>query len=331
MKFNPFYIILAIAFLGALYIINNLKGNSDFRFFGTAESDSRVINFDKDLLVDKLFVSPGQYVEEGDTLMIASRKLVDRDSLSLNETNLLERLELGNRIAELNKDKQLLESQSNYEIGKLQSELNALLIKDSMDAKYSLLISKEVSNASTVNQSKIKDLQVQIGKLHSIYLNKSGLMDEELRSLRKYSTGKINARIKNYQYNKEVYRNIVITAPFDGYVDQIAVQENASIQAFKDLFRINPKVPTRIIGFIHESSQINFQLGDSVQLSSATRQDLISSGIITSVSPRLVELPLRLRKFIEVRAWGREVFIQMNSNQGFYIGEKISISLNQNK
>jgi hypothetical protein len=44
-------------------------------------------------------------------------------------------------------------------------------------------------------------------------------------------------------------------------------------------------------------------------------------------NPKLTELPLRLRKFIELRTWGREVFIQLPEQNGFYISEKIAIIL----
>jgi hypothetical protein len=41
----------------------------------------------------------------------------------------------------------------------------------------------------------------------------------------------------------------------------------------------------------------------------------------------MTELPLRLRKFIEMRSWGREVYIGLPPENRFYISEKITINL----
>lgn len=328
MRINLLYLIIPLALLGAWYIVRDLKGQGEVNFFGTAESDPRSINLDVDLVVKKLFVASGQFVKSGDTLLIAYRKELDRDSLSYSESTLLDQIQLSNRQSELLKDKQLLEAQSNYEIGKLLSEINSIRLRDSLDQKYRSVIFNEPKYDKSLEQTKINELNSQISKLQSVFHGKANLIEEEIKSLKDLSRNKSNLRTVSYQFNKNLGKNLIVTAPFDGFIDQISVQENSAIQAFRDLMRINPKTPSKIIGFIHEISPISFQIGDTVKLFSAVRPELSTEGIITSVSPRLVELPLRLRKFIEVRAWGREIFIQMDQNPGFYIGEKISISLN---
>lgn len=83
------------------------------------------------------------------------------------------------------------------------------------------------------------------------------------------------------------------------------------VQAYRELFKITPSVPNKVIGFIHESAQIPFRLGDTVLLHSVTRTGLGCKGVIHAVSPKMVELPFRLRKFAEVRTWGREIYIQL--------------------
>jgi hypothetical protein len=41
-----------------------------------------------------------------------------------------------------------------------------------------------------------------------------------------------------------------------------------------------------------------------------------------------VELPTRLRKNPEIKAWGREIYIDLSVENPFFIGEKIRIELN---
>ena len=64
-----------------------------------------------------------------------------------------------------------------------------------------------------------------------------------------------------------------------------------------------------------------------MKLSSATRPAIRTSGQFIYCNPRIVELPTRLRKNPEIKAWGREVYIQLPDSNVFFIGEKIIITI----
>ncbi len=68
-------------------------------------------------------------------------------------------------------------------------------------------------------------------------------------------------------------------------------------------------------------------MGSQVQLASFNRSEVVTSGIIVGVNPKMTELPLRLRKFIDLRSWGREVYISIPDTNSFYISEKVNITL----
>ncbi len=328
MKFNLLYLIIPIAVLGAWFIVRDLKGQGEFAFFGTAETDPYNLNLESDIVIRKLNVSAGVYVEKGDTLVIAYQRKLDEDSLSYIESTRLNQVQLHQKQIEFLREKQLLNSQLQLELGKIDSDIRNLLINDSIDTHYRKLLNPESKNVSNIEQEKISNLKNQATNLRIVYLQKLSLIDAEINALKEYTSAKNIYSTQNYKFNRSFEKDLYIRSPIDGYVDQISIHEYSAVQAYKDLMRINPKSPNRIIGFIHENSNVNFQIGDSVKVQSSVRPDLLTQGIITSVSPRLVELPLRLRKFVEVRAWGREVFIQMNPNPGYYVGEKLSIALN---
>jgi hypothetical protein len=119
----------------------------------------------------------------------------------------------------------------------------------------------------------------------------------------------------------------VLLAPSDGYVQQVGATINELVPSFRELFRISPRKPDKVIGFLHESAEVPFQLGDTVLLSSMSRVEISSVAVLNGVSPKLVELPFRLRKFTELRTWGREVYIQLPVDNPFFIGEKILITV----
>ncbi|MFN5364950.1 MAG: HlyD family efflux transporter periplasmic adaptor subunit, partial [Bacteroidota bacterium] len=120
---------------------------------------------------------------------------------------------------------------------------------------------------------------------------------------------------------------LFLISPIDGYVETVLVARNALVEAFTELMKINPQAPNTVIGFIHEASNAPLAVGQEVELVSFNRPEVKCSGRITSINPKMTELPLRLRKFIEMRSWGREVFIGLPQDNRFYISEKITINL----
>ncbi len=121
---------------------------------------------------------------------------------------------------------------------------------------------------------------------------------------------------------------MVILSPCNGIVENVFVLPKDIAPQYKELMRINSSEPNKVTGFIHESMAIPFRVGDSVTLTSVARPEIIQKGIIVGNGNNLVELPLRLRKIIEIRAWGREVYIKMKPGNGFFIDEKIMIQIN---
>ncbi|MEP7197942.1 MAG: hypothetical protein ABI851_15595 [Saprospiraceae bacterium] len=328
MKFNFLYLIIPAAILACLYIFKDLQGQSEYSFFGTAESDPRVLNLDVDVTVDQILVTAGTYVRIGDTLAILNRMEYDRDSINFKENYFLEETNVQNRQSLLLKEQELINVQQRAEVEKLRAEIAGLKYKDSLDFAYRNLIYSDMKNYSSINSTRISSLEKQISELNELKIRKLATLNEEARASNLLSDIKNKQRASIYKFNRTSKQKLVLIAPIDGYIDQIAISANGSFPAFKDILRINPKRPTRVLGFIHESSNVPFIIGDSVLLTSGVRSNLIYPGKIISVSPKLVELPLRLRKFIEIRSWGREVYIQIPDTTNFYIGERISIAIN---
>lgn len=286
MKLNLLYLVIPLAIFGAWYIVKDLKGQGEYSFFGTAETDPYNLNLEIDVVVKKLLVSPGVYVKKGDTLLIAYRRKLDEDSLTHFESTYLNQVQLNQKQAELQKEKQLLNSQLQLDLGKIESDIKSLIQKDSMDSHYRKLLNPELKIASGVEQERIADLKSQSSNLKAVYSQRLNLIDIELKSIRDFTIAKNNSSSKNYKFNRSFEKDLYVRSPIDGYVDQISIHENSAIQAFRDLLRINPKFPNRIIGFIHENSNVKFQVGDSVRIQSSVRPELVTQGLISSVSPR---------------------------------------------
>ena len=120
---------------------------------------------------------------------------------------------------------------------------------------------------------------------------------------------------------------LVLLAPIDGFVGSVQVFENEIAPQHKELMRINPKQPDIVRGFMPESAEVMYQLGDSVSMVSTTRPNIQGKGRLIGSTPQLVEMPTRLKKLQQYSSWGREIFIKLREDNPFFIGEKIIITI----
>jgi HlyD family secretion protein len=138
---------------------------------------------------------------------------------------------------------------------------------------------------------------------------------------------KMQAVHQEMSFMKDAQSKLVLRAPMDGFIENVTVFENETTSQYKGLLKINPKMPDKVKGFLPEASEALYRMGDTVQLRSSTRPTVLHSGILVGTAPQLVELPLRLRKMQEIKAWGREVYIKLPPQNEFFIGEKVLITL----
>ena len=327
MKFNILYIIIPLTIGACIYIVRDLMGQSEKTFFATAESEARTLNFEHSVMLQELRIVAGQAVKKGDTLAILFRSELDRN-LTENLTQISQfETEAQAKNTTLDKDKEVLLARQAALESRLQAEIKILRTEDSLQNTLKNAIFPQTQSRISIRQEQIAALQQQINQEKKQIIEQIQQLEAQKKANSTIAVSKV-AQVKNsINFVALDKTKLALIAPIDGYVEQIFVTNNTMIPQYKDIVKINPKKPNRVIGFIHESSVIPFNIGDSVSLSSFTRPELNTRGIISGCSPQLVELPLRLRRFAEMRAWGRAIYIEMPDTNRFYIGEKLTISL----
>ncbi|MEO6191360.1 MAG: efflux RND transporter periplasmic adaptor subunit [Saprospiraceae bacterium] len=329
MRFNLLYILIPSAFIAVVFLLRDFQGKSDYTFFGTAETESRLLSVDEDVWISKIFVKVGEYVRVGDTLAILTSQLKERNELNYG----LDLIQIDNdEYAQqkiMSSESASLLAQKNADVAEIQSELRNLKTKDSLDHVYrKLVLGDNVDYDNALVLSSINSLQNKVSQIQNLYYSKINELKEKYNTKKAFSQSEKKQKNALFNFDKKKNHYLILIAPIDGYIDQVAVNSELPIQAFREIVRITPLKSTKVVGFINENSNVPFNLADTVDLSSVVRPNFKTKGIIISTSPKLVELPLRLRRFVEVRAWGRELTIFTPYQNDFYIGEKISISLN---
>lgn len=80
-----------------------------------------------------------------------------------------------------------------------------------------------------------------------------------------------------------------------------------------------------IKGFVHEDLTLEVEIGQSFSILSLKDERINYPGKVIGLGSRIVEIPSRLRKIETVKAYGREVLIEISKENSFLQKEKVSI------
>lgn len=330
MRINFLYLLMVAAAIACYQIVLRLRSQGDHTFFGSAETESCPVNVDFPALVQRVWVRPGLQVRRGDTLAVLFRAELNQKSQEyLLEMERLD-AEQTTKVKLLAKERDLALAQQSAQLSKWEEEIRLLEAEMALQNDLKAVVGAPAQPANASSNLKAK----QIEALRKAMEQAKGQYVEQLAQIAAQQKGSEELhRLKTAQIRQSMgfvdaeKPRLVLLSPIDGYVEQVSLAAREMVQPYRELFRIFPHTPNKVIGFLHESATIPFRIGDTVQLASASRPNIFCRAILTGSSPKMVELPFRLRKFSELRTWGRELYIQLPSENPFFIGEKIVAKL----
>lgn len=319
--------------LVALTVITVSYRKEFTNFFGIADTKEKVISSEFGVEIKNIHITPGQYVNAGDTLVELRSPEIDLkiseykhliDELKIRskvETNLSKsemrtlKTEHESRIIEIRSELQQLQSQ--YEINRqLMSQLRSIN-KDAIG---------NVSDGSNPTSIRIKSLQKELARLEEL----NNIMDDNLSSRISYGADPIKEQLKQYEDILRLYseqkEKLVITAQNNGVIGAVFYRQGEMVSAFDSIATLHSKSPSFVQGYIHERLHSSIGLKQKVIVKSMTNKKDVVQGEVVGIGTRIVEYPVRLRKVPEVQMWGREVNIRIPPNSGFLLGEKVVIS-----
>jgi multidrug resistance efflux pump len=325
---NLFY--LAIIITG-IFLFTSLRPDihRELSFYGVAESRATEINYNYPVVVDKICVKPGQAVKAGDVLLLLSRiksnETLEDQSFRIAELKAEEALwkkKLQNEIEEIKIEQQSRLAEIAGKIDRTQNELefNKSLVRDlksidPVEASYKPLeetLEKYKQEKVSVNELyilKIKGLEEEITLGHNPYREQ----------IRRY-----NAE-KEFDESQKV-QPIVVTSPSDGLVGNISCKEAEHISSYSTLLTFYEPHSEIIKGYVHEDLTLEVEMGQRFTISSLKDENIKYTGWVIGLGSRIVELPSRLRKVEAIKAYGREVLIEISAENSFLQKEKVSIT-----
>ena len=328
MRFNVLYILFPAAILACLWIARDFQGRQGSTFFGIAETEPRILNFDHDLSVREVFIKAGDKIKAGDTLAIFHRAELDENEFSQYREMITNETARAAERAILEKEKEVVQARLNVDIRELAIDIKLLQTEDSIMMVYrGNLYGQSTPVQNRVIKERIEGLQKQMEDLKHQAEEELLVLSAKISATDQIAAEKANKLKGQLTMIATERERLVLISPINGYVEDVYFSVNAMIPAHKDLVKINPDAPNKIIGFIHETNEVPLSIGSNVEMTSFNRPGIVSTGLIVGVNPKMTELTLRLRKFIDLRSWGREVYISIPDTNSFYISEKVNITL----
>jgi len=196
--------------------------------------------------------------------------------------------------------------------------------------KGDLLLELEQSDLNT----KIRDIDFRMNRLQSeITLRKEiGRIIPRSKNMAKNAgqfmdpmQSELNDLIKEKDYLEKKKRDLYVFSPADGVVGTINFKTGEKADGFATLLTLSNNSPTFVTGFINESLDVNLVEGQVVKVRSATRTNVVTTAVVKNVGRRTIEMPLRLLKFQNMIAYGREVTLELSELNQLLIGEKVAV------
>jgi len=316
--------VIALALLVLITFYNQEKVDS---FMGLTQSKQRTLNFPFPVEVEKLYVVIGEEVKKGQKLADVLRVDTKDKSFTINaKINELETKRVL-KTDEIKGDIESLEVKRHKDISKIELQIKALEQKERMN---NALMRSVYDGKSPLNslRYKIEALKAEKHNLEQLYATKKA----NLQTMLNNTNNRIDAQIKQLKSKKEVLHNeskmISIYAPYDGSIGSVGCTSGEALKAYSPVLTIHPVYPQYVIGYIHEDVQTDIKIGEKVliaPLSTLYKDKEPIEGVVQSISTRIVNFPVRLKKFKVVPLWGYKVLIKIPQNN-LKLGQKVSVT-----
>jgi HlyD family secretion protein len=106
-------------------------------------------------------------------------------------------------------------------------------------------------------------------------------------------------------------------------VENVLVKQGEQVAAYTPLLSLNPVHPTTVVGYV-VGRKVTFPIGAEVSVRSQENPTLISTGKVIGYGS-VVPLPEILQKSTAVTGFGREFFVEIESQNNFANGERVLI------
>jgi multidrug resistance efflux pump len=326
-RFNGYYLLTFILFIGMVYISNLYFRGSQYAAVGLAETKSYRINSDKAANVLAILVNEGQTVKQGDTLLVLSNPALEVEISKINKR--IEQLKQEQSTEDKVTAAELayIEASEGIVVEELQSDLQKLEAELKLnEAIYKELNTRTSTQINTENPKALEVLSLQ----KQLQKQKEAINLKKLDVKQKHEVAKtqfnnqIELLSKEHELLVAQQTRLVKIASAAGVVQSVYIKNGEQVDAYAPLLSLNPLQPTTVIAYANERNRENFSVGQTVSITAQRNKSFFTTGKVIGFGS-VTELPSILQKSTAVKAYGQEIFIEIPSANNFANGEKVII------
>ena len=327
MKLNLFYPAVGLVAVALFFLLRDPPGD-ELAFYGFAESNELELNYNQPGAVVEIMVQPGQAVDSGQALLVLDTRPKQQelsDQAYRIEEETAERADYRARraqeLARLDVEQSNRLAALDEQIGELRKEI-----------AFKTSLSDELTTVS-VPESSYQPLREELAQLESRRERTITAHEVERQGLQSsISLGESPARQRIRRLEAEarfdsslLQERVTLTAPVAGLVGNINCREGEYKSAFANLITFYEPHSELVKGYVYENLAVEVGIGDVFEVISLQDEAVRYRGEVSGLGSRIVEIPQRLRKFPDMRSYGREVAVRIPRENDFLQKEKVSL------
>jgi multidrug resistance efflux pump len=324
MKLNGFYILVLLVFAGMFFLTLKYFRGSGHASVGITNSRAYTINSEKAAIVSSIPVVAGQEIKQGEVLVeltstdleMSLEKLVHR--IAVLQSDQKEKAKLADsKIALIKAENGIKVEELNTEIAESETDL---------DLNRQIVSSHNITWDSTTEQpvaQKIRSLKKQRARQDEASSIRIQDILQENRTEQTLIENQINLLKRELDLLYEEKKKLSKYAASSGVVESVFVKQGEQVQAYTPLLSLNTVHPTSVVGYLVGKKE-SLPVGTQVMVRSYEKTRNETPGKIIGYGA-VVVLPEILQKSTAVKAFGREVFVEITADNQFAAGEKVLI------
>jgi len=207
------------------------------------------------------------------------------------------------------------------DIDQLNSEM---ALNQRLSKEFSSSIDSSKNEGLNPQQTKLKSLAQQKERHKQAIAIKIRDIEQENNTEQNQLVNQIRLLEQELQLMKGEKEKLKKFATVDGLVDNVYVKEGEQVNAFTQLLSVVPVRPISVVGYLVGKKLKIPEVGEEVMVSSYEQKTKAVTGKVIGYGS-VIELPKILQKSTAVTAFGREIFIEISSDNEFANGEKVLI------
>lgn len=317
------YILAILSLLIFLPRLKNKLQDSD-EFYGIAENQIRSYSRSNDVVIQRIKVKLGQAVLAGDTLMIFQPKSLYYKKQDLASQSRM--IDLDRQANQFDIRQQLeqarLRRNSMVEEYRIKTE-KLIRQKKISDSLTRIILSAEGTDSRWDAELKtLEELREIEMKNHDHHIQ---ALEIELASAPDPTKEKQSTILSEVIRLEDQEKDLVLLSDTEGMIGQLDVRNGDPVAAYQSLIKIYSTHPNLVTSYIGETYLGKVSLTDSVLIQSMNETGYQLHGKILNLGSRIAPLPDRLKKIPELKAWGREVQIEIPNDNRLIQGEKVKV------